>query len=64
MKIDGVSVDVWVCHCGHPTANQPYYIEFNGNMLRLAYRLLAEAQAIAIQAFTTGKDPHALTEED
>jgi hypothetical protein len=64
MKIGGVSVDVWVCHCGHPTANRPYYIEVQGAMLRLAYRHLAEAQAIAVKAFTTGRDPHALPKDD
>lgn len=42
-----------VRHCGHPTANYPYYVEIDGvsqlNELG-TFRLLDEAQAAAMRA--------------
>jgi hypothetical protein len=41
-----------VRHCGHPTANRPYYILFNGEELVNVlgtFSLLAQAQAAAVR---------------
>lgn len=41
-----------VRHCGHPTANYPYYVRIDGidRMDLGTHRLLAEAQAAAMRA--------------
>lgn len=37
-----------VCHCGHPTANRPYYIESPwGHIFWRKFRLLSDAQQAA-----------------
>ena len=41
-----------VRHCGHPTANRPYYVLFNGEELVNVlgtFSLLAQAQAAAVR---------------
>lgn len=54
---DGVDTGTFVCHCGHPTALRPYYVQMaDGRILDRKFHRLTVAKAAAIEAFNATKE--------